>query len=609
MVLLFPPTYTASQSTVCDENLESTYSWFCGHPALVRQCAQFLDGSLPGPCPHQLRVRAERQRDRRPQEELITTPDIHATTLPILPARDGLLYVAQDEWAVTYPGDPGQTKIIASSDATTCHVVIVRDPVTGAVALTHLSQLQALGTSILAKMIEKVNGLSFWLQRDRYEGEAGNGNGHPQQHPQQPPHQPHPPYQPHQAQQPQQPHQPMPQQSNQPYPGQAYGYSNGGHQQQQPSSTNGAADSGVHAAAAAQSMQGGQQANPHPGHGESPSSILNLPRMSSAENLALLQVQMGPHTAVQQIQSQSAMARLLMMRPTTHGVPGLNWPLAQAPSPSALPQLSHLSQLSHHHPQQPQQQTPQQAQQQQQQQQLHQHQVVTSSSSVYFGASNASAIGYGQALSATVEPAAKPLDLFIVGGFEDDRGVSDRLSFEILNYFATNRQPFRIQLCCIGKVNTTGAVSRAFPSQGRVASPLAYGAAMDIFTGRIFRAKYQIKGPDETLRHVKLLYADGEHDADSMEIYNYASGMVQIKEFRLRGDTPDYMEYLLSIPPTEYLKRCSTSPYVEPPGFYDLSREAMKYALNQQQNPCEYNHLTIKTRQWKRQADGHWGLF
>ena len=156
----------------------------------------------------------------------------------------------------------------------------------------------------------------------------------------------------------------------------------------------------------------------------------------------------------------------------------------------------------------------------------------------------------------------------------------------------------------MGKVNTTEAVSRFFPGRGKVASPLAYGAAVDIFTGRIFRANYQDKGPDETLRQVKLLYADRELDANSMEIYDYTSGMVQVKEFQLRGNMTGYLEYLLSIPPTEYLKR-STSPYVEAPGFYDIAREAMKYALNQQQN----NHLTIMTRQWKRQADGHWELF
>jgi len=470
MVLLFPPDYTTSQSTVCDPRLDSTFTWISGNAEMITHTANFLNGSLPQPSLHLDEVRAQRRRNRQPEEDLIYTPDILSNTLPTIHVRDGLLYVAQDEWACTYPGDPGNTKIIASSDATTCHVVIVRDPVTGAVALCHISDFRSIGGPILQKMVEKVIGLSWWIQRDRsrgnenlheyYASSSGASNGN------------------------QATAQPQMQQ-----PTQSTGHSNGsnGHgHTQQPSTTNGA-QGGAFAAGA-----------------------------------------MG-----------------------AYGLAGNG----------TLPQ---------------------------------QQQVVTSST----GTPPAPAIDM-----------TTPLELYIVGGFEDKRGISERLSFQILNFFATHQLPFRIQLCCVGKINTTGVVSQDFPGDGTVPSPLAYGAAMDIFTGRIFRAKYRIKGPDESIRHVKILYADRELTCDDREIYNYINGMVEIKAFQLRDDARRHLEYQLSIGKLKYLRENSTSPGVEPPDFFDNSRAAVTLALNTLRNPHDDDGLYIRKRQWKRQPCGNWGLF
>ena len=43
----------------------------------------------------------------------------------------------QHEVAVTHPDDP-HVAILGSEDATTCHVVIIRDPSTGVTAMAHI---------------------------------------------------------------------------------------------------------------------------------------------------------------------------------------------------------------------------------------------------------------------------------------------------------------------------------------------------------------------------------------------------------------------------------------------------------------------------------------
>ena len=53
------------------------------------------------------------------------------------------LYVMQGEWAVAIPGE-GVVGYLGTDDATTCHIIGIRNPVTGAIALMHVDQLEAL---------------------------------------------------------------------------------------------------------------------------------------------------------------------------------------------------------------------------------------------------------------------------------------------------------------------------------------------------------------------------------------------------------------------------------------------------------------------------------
>ena len=71
------------------------------------------------------------------------------------------MYIGQEEWAVTYPGDLGRTKYLATSDATTCHAIWIRCPETGATGVAHFG---CHWPTSMAEMISKVHFLSMWIK-------------------------------------------------------------------------------------------------------------------------------------------------------------------------------------------------------------------------------------------------------------------------------------------------------------------------------------------------------------------------------------------------------------------------------------------------------------
>ena len=70
--------------------------------------------------------------------QLLKTNSLSVLNRPVkqVDARDKCLYVGQREMAVVAPGD--NVNMIGSEDATTCHIVILRDVHTGVTGLAHL---------------------------------------------------------------------------------------------------------------------------------------------------------------------------------------------------------------------------------------------------------------------------------------------------------------------------------------------------------------------------------------------------------------------------------------------------------------------------------------
>ena len=67
--------------------------------------------------------------------------------------KDRCLYVGKREMPVIAPGD--NMNMIGSEDATTCHIVIIRDKHTGVTGLAHLDTHQSEDLLTLEKEISK----------------------------------------------------------------------------------------------------------------------------------------------------------------------------------------------------------------------------------------------------------------------------------------------------------------------------------------------------------------------------------------------------------------------------------------------------------------------
>ena len=72
------------------------------------------------------------------QYQLLKENSLSVLSRPVkqVNATDKCLYVGQREMAVVAPGD--NVNMVGSEDATTCHIVIIRDDHTGVTGLAHI---------------------------------------------------------------------------------------------------------------------------------------------------------------------------------------------------------------------------------------------------------------------------------------------------------------------------------------------------------------------------------------------------------------------------------------------------------------------------------------
>lgn len=202
------------------------------------------------------------------------------------------------------------------------------------------------------------------------------------------------------------------------------------------------------------------------------------------------------------------------------------------------------------------------------------------------------------------------LDLYIIGGYEDEQGHSQRLSMHLLSFLQRLPYPLDLRVCCIGKHNTKMArvSGRTDPPH---TAPIAYSAAIDIQTGRVFRCTFANK-PDNIIRHMRLTFNPiDEDDCDSQNIYDSDKGIICIKAFTLdkRRARVEFLEGWINVPDSYFLERQSTSPKVEPPYFVRDCKAAYQLALSHVRDwpDSNMNGPTIDNRMW-RMDKGRWCL-
>lgn len=157
----------------------------------------------------------------------------------------------------------------------------------------------------------------------------------------------------------------------------------------------------------------------------------------------------------------------------------------------------------------------------------------------------------------------EPLDLSVVGGYEDENDRSEELTVDLLKQvIGSSTTKFRLGIFCVGSANTS--------FRSGVAYPVHYGCAVDVASGEVFPAGFDDQGPDRVLRHARTSF-NRQCPRDFHEIYS--CGRIAIQPFPF-AYYPG-VETWLRAPSRAILSNMSTSPMAEPPNFVPTLKQAI----------------------------------
>ncbi|XP_048080538.1 protein N-terminal asparagine amidohydrolase isoform X6 [Ursus arctos] len=89
------------------------------------------------------------------------------------------------------------------------------------------------------------------------------------------------------------------------------------------------------------------------------------------------------------------------------------------------------------------------------------------------------------------------LEVHLVGGFSDDRQLSQKLTHQLLSEFDRQEEDIHLVTLCVTELNDREENENHFP--------IIYGIAVNIKTAEIYRASFPDRGPEEELRAARAL--------------------------------------------------------------------------------------------------------
>jgi len=224
--------------------------------------------------------------------------------------------------------------------------------------------------------------------------------------------------------------------------------------------------------------------------------------------------------------------------------------------------------------------------------------------------------------TAAKEEMMQPLEVYIVGGYTDENGTSEKLSLKLLSYFMKSPELFQLKICAIGYLNTISVrkwykdgatftfvepllcTRHAQDSSHSHNAPILYGAAVDVTSGRVFPAAFTYRGPDETVRHICMTFLGRPNGFQ--DCYNHETNELTISAFECEFHMEN-IQYYLDLPDQRFLNMMSTSPKVEPPHFVNGMKKVFRVAL---ENPDFYKHVFPKgkDRIWTFDKENGWAV-
>lgn len=161
------------------------------------------------------------------------------------------------------------------------------------------------------------------------------------------------------------------------------------------------------------------------------------------------------------------------------------------------------------------------------------------------------------------------IQLHLIGGYRDSRGISEELTLSLLNAF--QKSPYEVDLvtCCLGDLNTIVRAGMAWP--------VVYGLGVNTETGQLFPATFPDKGPELSLRSARLFTGGYQksYSVQVLDIYDCQQGLMRVGPFSyepLRG-----ADLWLQQTDEFLLQHLSSSPEVEPPHFAMQARSTLKH--------------------------------
>ncbi|XP_047390260.1 protein N-terminal asparagine amidohydrolase isoform X3 [Sciurus carolinensis] len=133
------------------------------------------------------------------------------------------------------------------------------------------------------------------------------------------------------------------------------------------------------------------------------------------------------------------------------------------------------------------------------------------------------------------------LEVHLVGGFSDDRQLSQKLTHQLLSEFDKQEDDIHLVTLCVTELNDREENENHFP--------IIYGIAVNIKTAEIYRATFQDRGPEEELRAARAL-AGGPmisiYDAktEQLQIGPYSWMPFPHVDFWLQQDDKQILEHL-----------------------------------------------------------------
>ncbi|KAK7111667.1 protein N-terminal asparagine amidohydrolase-like [Littorina saxatilis] len=188
------------------------------------------------------------------------------------------------------------------------------------------------------------------------------------------------------------------------------------------------------------------------------------------------------------------------------------------------------------------------------------------------------------------KPAGR-LEMHLAGGFEDERKNSEEVSLDLFGCLVKCQAEIHLVTACIGEHNTV--------YKNRIPFPIIYGIAVEVETGRIFKATFPDKGPDLPLRSARH-FTGGRNN---LRVYNWRQKQMAIGPFTY--EPLNDIDNWLTMPDHCYRKYMSTSPAQEPESFESSIRACLQH-MKDHPEPMKTLFQGDTPRCYKKLPNGKW---